>query len=100
VQSGAEKRAAERDGNVRDSGELASDAVARDVAIAEIDRDTAEIEAIDAALERLDSGTYGQCTECSTLISPTRLAQSPEAARCIACQQRHELGSALRNTRL
>ena len=90
VHAGAEKRAAERDGNVPDSGELAADAVDRDVAIAEIDRDAAEIEAIDAALERLDSGTYGRCIECATLIAPARLAQHAEVARCVTCQQRYE----------
>jgi RNA polymerase-binding transcription factor DksA/uncharacterized protein (DUF302 family) len=100
VHAGAEKRAAERSGNVPDSGELAADALDRDVAIAEIDRDTTEIEAIDAALERLDSGTYGRCTECGTLIAPARLMQHPDAARCVACQQTHERGSASRNARL
>lgn len=94
IRSGAEKRGAQRGGNVPDSGELAADAVARDVAIADIDRDAAEIEAIDAALERLDVSTYGRCTECGTLIAPARLAQHPEAARCVACQQRHEQRSA------
>jgi RNA polymerase-binding transcription factor DksA/uncharacterized protein (DUF302 family) len=99
VHAGAEKRAAERGGNVPDSGELAAEAVERDVAIAAIDRDVTEIEAIDAALERLDVGTYGRCTDCNTLIAPNRLAQHPEAFRCVACQQRHEQGAAQRNTR-
>jgi RNA polymerase-binding protein DksA len=100
VHTAAERRSAERSGNVPDSGELAADAVARDVAIAEIDRDAVEIEAIDAALERLDSGTYGRCTQCGATIAPTRLALHPEAARCVACQQLQEHHSGSRNTRL
>jgi uncharacterized protein (DUF302 family)/RNA polymerase-binding transcription factor DksA len=100
VHAGAAKRAAERGDNVPDSGELAAEAVERDVAIAEIDRDTAEIEAIDSALERLGAGTYGRCTDCDTLIAPNRLAQHPEAARCVACQQRLELSSVQHHTRL
>ena len=100
VRAGAAKRAGEHGSNVPDSAELAADSVARDVAIAEIDRDTAEIEDIDAALERLVSGTYGRCTECGTVIAPPRLAQHPEAARCVACQQRHEAGAARPSARL
>jgi uncharacterized protein (DUF302 family)/RNA polymerase-binding transcription factor DksA len=90
VQAGADKRAADRGGNVPDTGELAADDVARDVAIAEVDRDAAEIAAIDAALERLDKGTYGRCIDCGTAIAPARLAHAPEAARCLICQQRLE----------
>jgi len=90
IKAGAQKRAAERDGNVPDSGELAADDVARDVALADIDRDAAELEAIDAALERLDQGTYGRCVECGTAIAPARLVQAPEAPRCLACQQHSE----------
>jgi RNA polymerase-binding protein DksA len=90
IAAGAEKRAAERGGNVPDSGELATDDVARDVALAEIDRDALEIEAIEAALARLDTGTYGRCTECGALIPRNRLAQHPEAARCVSCQERQE----------
>jgi RNA polymerase-binding protein DksA len=90
IETGAASRAAARDGNVPDSAELAADDVERDVALAAIDRDTAEIEAIDAALGRLDRGTYGQCVVCGTAIAPARLARNPEAACCMACQLRRE----------
>jgi uncharacterized protein (DUF302 family)/RNA polymerase-binding transcription factor DksA len=100
VQAGAEKRAAERGGNVPDTGELAADDVARDVAMAEVDRDADEIAAIDAALERLDKGAYGRCVECGTAIAPARLAHTPEAARCVICQQRRESASSPRIARL
>jgi RNA polymerase-binding protein DksA len=100
VQVGAAKRAAERGDNVPDAGELAADSVARDVAIAEVDRDVAEIEAIDAALERLDRGTYGRCVECGAVIGASRLARQPEAARCVVCQLHREDKSAARSVRL
>lgn len=100
IQEGRAKHAAERDGNVPDTGELAADDVARDVAIAETDRDAAELEAIDAALERLAKGTYGRCIDCGTAIGPSRLEHAPEAARCINCQQRREDESAPRIARL
>lgn len=100
IQAGAEKRAAERGGNVPDSGELATEDVARDVALADIDRDAAEIEAIDAALERLEQGTYGRCIECGTAIAPTRLAHVSEAARCSVCQEHSENRAGRRIARL
>lgn len=100
VKAGAEKRRAERSGNVPDSGELASDDVTLDVTLAEIDRDAVEIEAIDAALERLDSGTYGRCTQCGEGIPRTRLAQHPEAARCVSCEASHEQDATPRRARL
>lgn len=53
-------------------------------------RETAALGDIAAALERLDLGTYGQCTDCGGAISSLRLQALPEAARCIACQERAE----------
>ena len=100
IRDGTAKRAAERDSNVPDTGELAANDVARDVAIAEIDRDATEVAAIDAALDRLDRGTYGRCVDCGAAISPARLERNPEAARCVICQQRREDSSAQRIARI
>lgn len=100
VESGVAKRRADAADNVPDSGEIASAAVAREVGIAEVERDIAEIAAIDAALRRLDDGSYGRCLDCGTAIESARLAHSPEAARCLACQQRHELQTSARIARL
>jgi RNA polymerase-binding protein DksA len=97
MESGVAKRAERLDDNVPDSGELAAQSVARDVAIAEIDRDSAELAEIDAALARLDAGTYGRCTECGCTIAAARLSEHPEAPRCVSCQHRHEQRSAPRS---
>ena len=43
--------------------------------------------AIDAALARIDSGTYGACTSCGNAIAPERLEALPWAALCIDCQR-------------
>ena len=37
---------------------------------------------IAAALDRLDDGSYGLCTECGAEISPGRLAILPAATHC------------------
>ena len=48
--------------------------------------ETAELGDIEAALARMDGGTYGQCTECGMTIAPARLNAYPTAKRCIDCQ--------------
>ena len=40
---------------------------------------------IEAALERLETGTYGVCEVCGSAIGEDRLEAMPAAKRCIAC---------------
>lgn len=42
------------------------------------------------ALDKLVSGTYGQCERCEAPISPARLSAVPEARLCVECQARNE----------
>ncbi len=49
-----------------------------------------ELAAIDAALARIDAGSYGECTDCGTRITAARLHAAPSAARCIHCQEKYE----------
>lgn len=44
-----------------------------------------EIEAIQAALKRLENGTYGVCPECGEAIAEARLKALPIAVLCIDC---------------
>jgi RNA polymerase-binding transcription factor DksA len=41
---------------------------------------------IDAALYRINVGTYGHCQQCDTAISVERLAVLPMVRRCMSCQ--------------
>lgn len=45
---------------------------------------------IDAALKRMDEGTYGICTNCGTEIPAERLEANPWASLCIDCKRRAE----------
>lgn len=63
---------------------------ARDLEFALNEHETAELSALDAALERLSAGTYGQCIACDATIPLARLQVAPEAARCTACQDAFE----------
>jgi RNA polymerase-binding transcription factor DksA len=40
---------------------------------------------IDAALERIELGTYGRCERCGEAIAAARLDVLPHASRCVAC---------------
>lgn len=44
-----------------------------------------EIAQIEAAITRIDGGTYGDCQKCGAAIAPARLNVQPEAAFCIGC---------------
>lgn len=56
----------------------------------------AEIEAIDQALVRIDSGQYGRCEACGKDIPESRLEALPTGTRCLACAQAGEAKAALR----
>lgn len=56
-----------------------------DLDLKEAERDVREVEAIDAALTRIDNGTYGRCSRCGEPIGHGRLAANPHALHCLAC---------------
>lgn len=69
--------------------------------VADHDREVALLEAADdrraelfAAIARLDAKTYGACVDCGQPVDPARLEFRPEAARCLADQEKVEARSA------
>ncbi len=42
----------------------------------------------EAALDRVEAGTYGTCTACGRPIAPERLVARPVAATCVGCAAR------------
>jgi DnaK suppressor protein len=51
-----------------------------------------QIEQIDAALQRIEDGTFGTCTTCGKPIGEDRLRAVPWATLCIDDQRRLEQG--------
>ncbi len=47
---------------------------------------------IDAALKRIEDGTYGTCVNCGGEIPRERLEAQPWASLCIDCKRRSEAG--------
>lgn len=47
---------------------------------------------IDAALERINAGTFGECLDCGADIAEDRLFARPTATMCICCKEEQERG--------
>lgn len=67
--------------------------------LADADREEASLEVVLAqrervkeALARIESGSFGRCIDCDRELPEERLEVRPEAARCVDCQQRVEVG--------
>ena len=54
------------------------------------DREKQHLEAIEEALQRIETGEYGFCDECGDQIDKKRLMVIPLAQLCITCQQNEE----------
>jgi RNA polymerase-binding protein DksA len=57
----------------------------RDLALRE--KNEQHLAAVEAALSRLEAGSYGTCVRCGRAIAPERLEAIPWAAHCIDCQR-------------
>lgn len=69
-------------------------AAERELAIRNLDRDSALLRNVRAALERVKDGSYGVCLHCEEDISMKRLNAVPWAAFCIQCQEQSDRNQA------
>ena len=75
---------------VMDEADEAHLGEAEEQAMATRARLTRQLRQIQSAVERLDRGEYGRCSECGRAIGRARLRALPEADTCVACQERRE----------
>jgi DnaK suppressor protein len=76
--------------NHPDLADRASSETDRAIELRARDRQRKLIAKIDAALQRIDEGTYGYCEETGEPISLKRLEARPIATLSIEAQERHE----------
>ncbi len=76
--------------NLPDLADRASSETDRSIELRARDRQRKLISKIEAALGRLDDGTYGYCEETGEPISLKRLDARPIATLSIEAQERHE----------
>ena len=81
---------AEESANHPDLADRASSETDRAIELRARDRQRKLISKIDAALQRLDEGTYGYCEETGEPIGLKRLDARPIATLSIEAQERHE----------
>jgi RNA polymerase-binding transcription factor DksA len=85
--------AASQSGNQSYSNHMAdvgSDVIEQEQAFLHASQGTHYVIALEAALRRVDKGTYGICEECEEKIPPRRLEAFLAARLCIKCQSKAE----------
>lgn len=73
----------ESDQEVGDRSARAEAVLDHEMAAETTRRRNTELHRIDAALKRLEDGTFGDCVTCENPISPERLALDPATPFCI-----------------
>ena len=71
-------------------GDTATDTYDRELGYTLEENSEHVLSEIDAALKRIDEGTYGTCTNCGKQIAEERLEARPWATLCIDCQRERE----------
>jgi DnaK suppressor protein len=75
---------------VLDQGESSEVDIQEDIEFALIQMKAETLNKIEAALRRLEEGTYGNCFECGDEIAEARLRALPFAVRCKDCEEARE----------
>ena len=81
---------ASENSNLADLADRASSETDRAIELRARDRQRKLISKIDAALERIEDGSYGYCEETGEPISLKRLDARPIATMSLEAQERHE----------
>jgi DnaK suppressor protein len=75
---------------IRDEGDAALEELREGNVFSLIDMKHNQLQLMEEALQRIDSGEYGRCTDCGRWIRPARLEIMPYAIRCRKCQEKRE----------
>jgi len=88
-------RSTETEGNdieAPDLGDRALTAISRDLKYQLTAGERDILRRIDAALDRIDGGSYGECVHCGKKVQLARLEAVPWARHCIECQELQDRG--------
>ncbi|HEV8132055.1 MAG TPA: TraR/DksA family transcriptional regulator [Acidobacteriota bacterium] len=70
-----------------DSGDLALSSYTKEFLYKLSNVERGQFVQIEAALRRVQEGTYGECIDCGNPLPTKRLDVIPWASRCMACQE-------------
>jgi len=72
--------------------ELGSDNSEQELTLSLLGSDKNALDQIEAAIRRIEDGSYGRCEECDGRIPKSRLDAIPYAALCVQCASQQENG--------
>lgn len=81
---------AEKSGDLADVSDRASEGFEDELDMGLMAIEAAQLEDIEAAIRRIDDGSYGLCANCGKAIPRKRLEVLPFARRCLACEGENE----------
>jgi len=76
--------------SVHDASEESVADLLRDLNNALINQHLVALKQVNTAYQRLNTGHYGECSDCGEEIQWERLLNQPVASRCVACQSLRE----------
>jgi len=81
---------------VMDFEEHSLDAEEQGVGLSVLGLTSRTVQGIETALQRLEGGQFGTCSDCRCRISDARLRAMPFAALCLTCQERRDIAAGWR----
>lgn len=81
---------------VIDFEERSLDAEEQGVGFSVLELTSRTVQGLETALQRLEAGKFGACSDCRCKISDARLRALPFAALCLACQAKHDFAAVSR----
>ena len=73
-----------------DMAELGSSNFDQEFTLSLLESEKDALDQIDAALKRINEGSFGRCEVCNALIPKARLQAIPYAALCVGCASQQE----------
>lgn len=71
----------------RDSGDQSIATISKESLFQQNSQHRGQLRSIEAALTRIEAGTFGRCSSCNGDIAPRRLRALPWTEHCIICQE-------------
>ena len=92
VKAARASETAGRSEDAPDLGDRALSTVTRDLSYRLTTGERDILKRIDAALDRIEASSYGECLSCGKKVQLGRLDAVPWARHCIDCQELQDLG--------
>jgi len=73
--------------DIKDEGDRANASLEQEMSVLEQTQAENLLRAVNAAMDRIDGGTFGDCLNCAQEISAKRLEAIPWTQYCITCQE-------------